>query len=63
MMNFRVTNATQHQLYIPDSSPAFAVITNAKLALKAGLDSFSGVAYHRVNHDVLVSLAPYFCGI
>ena len=65
-MNFCVLckNATQPLLCIAESSPAFAVITSAKLALKAGLDCLSGIAYYRVNHDVLVSLAHNdFCGI
>lgn len=37
----------------------FAVVTSAKLALKAGVDSVSGVVYHRLNHAVLVSLIQY----
>lgn len=44
---------------ITDSSPMFAVVTSAKLALKAGVDSVSGVVYHRLNHAVLVSLIQY----
>ncbi|XP_074639367.1 thioredoxin domain-containing protein 11-like isoform X2 [Acropora palmata] len=41
------------QFKAEEPSPAFAVITSAKLALNAGLDCLSGVAYYRVNHDVL----------
>lgn len=43
--------------FLLDSKPKFAVVTTTKVSSTARVNGVSGLAYHRLNHDILVCLS------